>query len=631
MMQKHNILLFVLVFFSMACSKQSTTRITQTVTPDSTIKPDSDRWQMGIDYKMDIDVDAEKHQYKGKQTLVLSNNSPDDLYQVFYHLYFNAFQPGSMMDERNIVLSDSDRRVGSRIGNLSEDEIGYIKVKSLKQNGRPVMFSHEGTILEVQLNEAVKSGGQATFVMEYDAQVPIQIRRSGRDNAEGIEFSMSQWYPKMCNYDYQGWHANPYVGREFYGIWGDFDVTIHIDKNYIVAATGDLVNKDEIDYGYNKASAKPNGKMSYQFVGKNIHDFVWAADPDYKHIMRTTPSGILMHFYYQENERTKDNWMQLPIVMEEAFDHMDKIYGKYPYPSYAFIQGGDGGMEYPMATLITGERRFSSLVGVSVHELFHSWYQMILGSNEALHSWMDEGFTSFGTARTMNHLRSKTLVPGKVDDNPNAGSLMGYVGFSKSGYEEPLSTHADHFNTNSAYGVAAYTKGAVFLSQLEYIIGKDAFNKTMLNYFNTWKFKSPNPNDFIRIAEKTSNLELDWYKEYWINTTHTIDYAVEDAQADGDGSIITLSKLGLMPMPIDVMVRLNDDSVLYYNIPMRIMRGNKDSSLDMKLKPDWPWTNPKYTLEIDVPLDNIKSIEIDESFRMADVNRMNNTWKANSN
>ncbi|MFK7807228.1 MAG: hypothetical protein AB8F74_05430, partial [Saprospiraceae bacterium] len=179
----------------------------------------ADRWQQAVDYTMNIDMDVKKHQMKGTQKLVYTNNSPDELNKVFYHLYFNAFQPGSMMDVRNITLGDSDPRVGSRIGNLKDNEIGYHKITSLKQNGKDVSYEVVGTILEVTLNEPIKPNSNVTFDMEFNSQVPVQIRRSGRDNKEGISYSMSQWYPKLAEYDYQGWHANPYIGREFHAVW----------------------------------------------------------------------------------------------------------------------------------------------------------------------------------------------------------------------------------------------------------------------------------------------------------------------------------------------------------------------------------------------------------------------------
>ncbi|MEM1322875.1 MAG: M1 family metallopeptidase [Bacteroidota bacterium] len=592
-----------------------------------------DRWQQGVEYKMNIDFNVDKHQYKGTQELVYHNNSPDALDRVFYHLYFNAFQPGSMMDVRSRTLPDPDGRVGSRISKLQPNEIGYIKVKSLKHNGKKVSYEVVGTILEVQLKKPIPPNSSARLEMEFEAQVPVQIRRSGRDNKEGISYSMSQWYPKLCEYDYQGWHANPYVGREFYGVWGSFDVNINIDKRYIVGATGELKNAGAVGYGYERQSTtvnRPGGdKLKWNFYGENIHDFVWAADPDYTHTSLQAKDGPLMHFLYQENDRTVANWKMLPTVMDRAFAIINERFGEYPYPVYSFIQGGDGGMEYPMATLITGERNFASLVGVSVHELMHSWYQMVLGTNESLYAWMDEGFTSYATNIVVNELKREGLIPGSsAVSNPQAGSYMGYSNLTQSGREEPLTTHADHFSTNGAYGLGSYIKGAVFLHQLEYVVGRKAFQKGMLDYFDTWKFKHPNINDFIRVMEKTSGLELDWYKEYWINTTHTIDYGIKSADKEARKKVkVVLEKSGTIPMPIDLVVTMKDGSKKIYNIPLRIMRGSKEqeyTGTSYEVLEDWPWTHPSYEVTLKLKWKNIEKIEIDPSSRMADINISNN-------
>ncbi len=596
-----------------------------------------ERWQQRVEYKMNIDFDATTHQFNGTQNLVYYNNSPDELHKVFYHLYFNAFQPGSMMDVRSSLLPDGDPRISSKIPNLKENEIGYHKIKSLKQDGQKVKYEVVGTILEVTLNKPIQPNSKVTFDMEFESQVPIQIRRSGRDNAEGVDYSMSQWYPKLCEYDYQGWHANPYVGREFHGVWGDFDVTINIDSEFIVAASGYLQNPDKIGRGYETPGAKVKKtsnteKVSWRFVAPNVHDFAWAADTEYTHTKKKAENGVMMHFFYIQTKDNEEEWANLPDVMDRVFSYTDKKYGKYPYKKYSFIQGGDGGMEYPMATLITGNRNFGSLVGVSVHELLHSWYQMVLGTNESLYAWMDEGFTSYASADIMNYLKKEGLL-GKMkpNDNPHKGTIQGYVGFSKSGMEEPLSTHADHFKTNSAYGVGAYVKGSVFLNQLSYIVGKEAFESGMLKYYDTWKFKHPNPNDFIRVMEKESGLELDWYKEYWVNTVSTIDYGIKSvAKGNKKSTIIELEKIGEMPMPVDVVVTNKNGEQEVFNIPLRIMRGEKAQEFtNMKyiIAEDWPWTNPGYTLEIPMKFKNISKIEIDPSFRMADVDRDNNLWE----
>lgn len=593
----------------------------------------ADRWQQRVSYEMDIDFDVTTHQFKGKQKLIYINNSPDQLDRVFYHLYFNAFQPGSMMDIRSRSIADPDPRVSSRIYRLQPNEIGYHKIVSLKQNGKPVEFEVAGTILEVNLHTPIAPNSSAIFEMEFESQVPVQIRRSGRDNAEGISYSMSQWYPKMCEYDYQGWHANPYIGREFYGIWGDFDVTITINKDYTIGGTGYLQNPQEIGHGYEKqgTTVKTSGdRLSWRFLAPDVHDFMWAADPDYTHDTFLREDGTELHFYYQKNDVTQDTWAALPGIMDAAFEYINKNYGQYPYLQYSFVQGGDGGMEYPMSTLITGERGLASLVGVSVHELMHSWYQMALGTNESLYAWMDEGFTSFATADVMNHLREIGKLPGTPSANPYRGTLSGFVSFARGNDEEPLSTHADHFVTNRAYGVGAYTKGSIFLVQLRYIIGEENFAKGMLDYYNTWKFKHPNSNDFIRVMEKRSGLELDWYKEYWVNTTHLIDYGIDSVKVTEDGKTrVLLAKYGAMPMPVDLLVTYKGGKQELHNIPLRIMRGHKPSpsgAVKMVVQEDWPWTNPNYEFIIPAPLESIEKIELDPDYQTADAIRSNNSY-----
>ncbi|MGB3545972.1 MAG: M1 family metallopeptidase [Saprospiraceae bacterium] len=582
-------------------------------------------WQQAAEYTMQIYMDVKMNQYSGTQQLVYTNNSPDTLTRAFYHLYFNAFQPGSMMDVRSRTIADPDRRVGDRISKLAPDEIGYQRVAKLTQDGKAVTYETVGTILEVELAEPILPGASTTFAMEWTAQVPLQIRRSGRDNEEGIEYSMAQWYPKMAEYDYQGWHANPYIAREFYGIWGDFDVSITIDKDYIIGGTGYLQNPEEIGYGYTEKDVKRRGKtITYHFLAPNVHDFMWAADPDYTHTTRTRDDGMVMHFFYQSNEKTKDNWEVLPGVMDKAFAYINEHYGRYPYRQYSFIQGGDGGMEYPMGTLITGERELNSLIGVSIHELMHSWYQMVLGTNEALYPWMDEGFTSWASTETSNYLESIKAIPGNPGPNPHARTYAGLRGFRQSGAQEPLSTHADHYSTNAAYSVASYVNGSVFLNQLRYIIGEPAFDRTMLRYFNDWKFRHPTPNDFIRVAEKESGLELDWYKEYWVYTTKMSDYAVTNlTDAGGGTATIELAKIGPMPMPVDLVIEKRDGSTLRYTIPLEMMRGAKQET-SLAVAPDWPWTNPTYQLRVPVPATDILAVTIDPTGGLYDEDPTNN-------
>ena len=590
-----------------------------------------DRWQQKVNYKMKIDFDVNNHQFTGEQELKYWNNSPDTLNKVFYHLYFNAFQPNSMMDVRSRTIVDPNVKVGSRIYGLSPEEIGYQRILELKQDGKAIRYEVSGTILEVELLKPLLPGKSTELSMKFESQVPVQIRRSGRNNAEGIDYSMSQWYPKLCEYDYQGWHANPYIGGEFYGVWGDFDVEIKIDGRYTLAAGGILKNADKIGRGYSDHKEKVSEKkVTWKWEAKNVHDFMWAADRDYVVKSHLNANGVKCFYVYQEGEKTTENWELLPNIMDKAFSFIDKRYGKYPYPVYYFIQGGDGGMEYPMGTLITGERTLRRLASVCVHELMHSWYHMMLGTNESLYAWMDEGFTNFTQGEVMNYLTIQKLIPGRIVDNPHLQSIQELLAFHRYGISEPLSTHSDHFMTNTAYGEAAYTKGEVLLEQLRYIMGDKAFYGGLKRYFNVWKFKHPNPNDFFRIMERESGLELDWFKEYFVNTTHYPDYAIDSVTASGEEKTqFNLRRIGYMPMPLDVVVTYRDGSKSLINIPLRIMRGSKPMESDTihyVLEEDWPWTHPQYSFTLDYGISSIAKVEIDPSRRMVDLDLSNNTW-----
>lgn len=573
-------------------------------------------WQQRVEYQININFDYEKHQFLGDQNLIYYNNSEDTITKVFFHLYFNAFQPGSMMDVRSRSLPDPDRRVMDRISKLNEDEIGFHEIKKIQQNGKDLKYHEQGSILEVELIDPLLPDESTEFYMEYFSQVPVQIRRSGRNNKEGIDYSMAQWFPKIAEYDRKGWHAHPYIAREFYAPWGDFDVSISIDKNYIVAATGILESK-----------VKEKNNYIWNFKAKNVHDFVWAADPDYVHdILKVDSENLELHFYYLEtNDDMVKNWKRLQQDASKAFKFMNKIFGKYPYTKYSIIQGGDGGMEYPMATLITGERSYPSLLSVTIHEALHSWYQMLLGTNESYLAWMDEGFTSFAQNITQIYLFNDIYKLDLV--NPLRRSYERYYNFIKTGLEEPLSTHSDHFSTNQAYGVGSYTKGAMFLMQLGYIIGEDILFKALKRYYNEWKFKHPDEYDFIRIMEKESGMELDWYIDYWIKTTHTIDYSLEIKEENENEILVSVNRIGKMPMPIEIEVVYEDSSKKIFYIPLSIMRGDKNydsSKLEYKLLDDWEWVNNTYEINFNNKNKKIKNIEINPSGKMADIDQSNN-------
>jgi hypothetical protein len=580
------------------------------------------RWQQRVEYKMNVALDTKTHRLTGDQTLVYFNNSIDTLTKVYYHLYFNAFQPGSMMDVRSRTIVDPDRRIGDRISKLTDSEIGYQKILSLKQDGKTLETKVNGTILEVPLAKPLMPKSKTTFEMKFESQVPIQIRRSGRDNREGIAYSMTQWYPKIAEYDFQGWHAYQYVAREFHSVWGDFEVNITIDPKFTIAGSGVLQNPGEIGHGYEKEGTKvaeSTKDLTWRFVAKNVIDFAWAADPDYTHDRVQVPGGPELHFFYQKNDKTKDVWKTVQSIGVEVFKFLNTTFGKYPFETYSVIQGGDGGMEYPMCTLILGEGKLEGVAGTMAHEVAHSWYQMVLASNEALYAWLDEGFTDFASDEAMAAI---TREP--VD---HKGSYSNYFAMVNRGLLEAPSQHSDHFVTNGGYRTGSYTAGSVFLHQLKYIIGTDVFYKGMKQYYNTWKFKHPEPNDFIRVMEKVSGMQLHWYLRYWIYTTKKIDYEVAGITDVAGKGQVTLNRLGEFPMPIDLMVTYTDGSKELIYIPTNETLGskpNEDAAIKRRELAAWPWVNPSYSLSLDKSTSDITSIEIDVTQRMADVNKANN-------
>ena len=580
-------------------------------------------WQQRVDYRIEVSLDAQNNMLDGKLKLNYVNNSPDSLDMVYFHLYYNAFQPGSMMDVRSRSIADPDKRVKDRIFNLQEQEIGYQKVQNLTCNGQKVAFVVKGTVLKGMLNAPILPGESVVFDIDFVAQIPKQIRRTGRDNKEGVRYSMAQWYPKIAEYDRQGWHPHQYVGREYYSPWGNYDVKIRIDSSYTVAAGGVLQNPDQIGKGY--SDTKPTMREStYHFVANNVHDFVWAADTAYAHDIVKMRDGLVFHYFYK-SDTLSQQWKKLQLLMKTALPYIESKFGEYPYPVYNVIQGGDGGMEYPMATLITGQRKLMSLLEVTLHELMHSWYQMMLATNESYLYWMDEGFTTFAENEVKAYVLRDT-----TSNSPHLKEYEGYRKLARSGIEEPLTTHADFFNTNQAYSYGAYHKGCVALNQLRYILGDDTFDRAMLRYYREWRFRHPDEIDFIRVLEKESGMELNWYLDFWVKTTKQIDYKLETVYDKDKGTHIRVEKVGQIPMPLDVHILLTSGQIVRYHIPTDLTLGHKDLSSAEKLLSDWPWVNAYYSFDVPYRLKDIKEIVIDPNMQMADLTPDDNKYPLRS-
>ena len=575
-------------------------------------------WQQHVEYEMNINVDVSDFTYDGDQSIVYTNNSNDTINKVYYHLFFNAFKPNSQMDIRSRTIRDPDRRVGSRIVALDENDYGDISVSSLKQDGKDINFEINETVLLARLNKPLLPGKKTKLNMVFTAQIPLQIRRSGKLNKEGVDMTMTQWFPKLAEFDPEGWHPNPYIGREFHGVWGNYMVNITIDKDYVVGGTGYLQNANEIGHGYTEKDPKENDSKTntWKFYAPNVHDFAWAADPDYIHDIKRTESGVDLHFFYKPTVNV-EHWKKLQDDSVKLMEYFEESIGPYPWEQYSIIQGGDGGMEYAMCTMITGERPYPSLLGVTAHEMAHAWFQHLLATNEAKHSWMDEGFTEYVTSLSENYVNDKD------PEFPHKSSYDRYYLLASSGFEQAQTIHSDRYDYNFAYGASAYSKGSVFLSQLGYIIGKNNLNKTLKRYYEEFKFKHPTPNDFKRIAEKVSDLELEWYLNEWTRTPHKVDYGIDISLLESD-RVITLKRIGRIPMPIEIVVSFEDGSSDMYYIPNDLLYGYKSFNDEVYLMEPWNWVSKEYEFKV-VGSKKITKVEIDPSKRIADVNQLDNS------
>ena len=583
-------------------------------------------WQQAVEYTMEVALDHESATYSGVQKIVYTNNSPETLNKVFYHLYFNAFKPGSEMAVRQRSSADKNTRFKISLDSLAPNQAGYLRVSGLTQNGVLLNPIDSETILEVPLNSPIAPGKSALFELAFEGHVPDVIRRAGKNSSEGVAFSMAQWYPKMAEYDSEGWNADPYTGREFHGVWGDFDVKITLDKDFMVAASGYLQNAETIGKGYSdrKRAKTKKGKITWHYIAPMVHDFTWAADVDYIHDTYPGPNDVDLHFFYKNDPEIIENWKKLQPHTAELMEYYNSKIGQYPYKQYSVVQGGDGGMEYAMLTLITGGRKYGSLFGVTAHELAHSWFQHVLATNETKHEWMDEGFTSFISSLAENEILNQNK------DFPLEGSYRGYFALAASGGEMPQSTNANRYYHNYAYERTAYSKGAVFLGQLSYIVGKEKVFEILQTYYNEWKFKHPLPNDLRRIAERISGIQLQWFLTDWTQTTNTINYSIDAVEEAPDGTTIRLKRKEVMPMPLEILIQYKNGEVELHYIPISLMRGEKENpySLEWKIQPDWPWANLNYSFTIDKEKNQIEAIVIDPSNLMADIDKTDNFYVA---
>jgi hypothetical protein len=442
-----------------------------------------------------------------------------------------------------------------------------------------------------------------------------------------------QW---LSGTHYSGWHNEEYIRGEFYGVWGDFDVTIKLPSDFIVGSTGAIQNPEEVKCGYefsNKDTIlipkdKGKGFKTWHFKAENVHDFAWVADREYIHQISHL-NNVVIHLLYKKNAR--DFWFKVSDWTKKILSFYNNLLGKYEYNQITISMAGDRGMEYPQLVMITGFRPEKSLAGVLAHEIGHQWFYGMVGNNETQEAWLDEGFTNF----ISTEVKSKSLMLTDTT-NPYTGfdkivynwdnepwrDLQGYYNLSEFGFDEPLSTYHDKFKNNSNSEIV-YSKGETVLRQLRYFLGDNVFWTGMKLYVTSWKFHHPTLRDFELCMENASGVKLDDFFNNWIGTTKKCDYSLNNLQSNktigGFLTSIEISKNGEISMPLDILLTYSDGSTSSALVPLE--NYYKDN-IYFRLPP-WRSVSKEYQTKFITPKEVVKA-EIDHSLMLADLDRTNN-------
>lgn len=628
-------------------------------------------WQQRVHYLIDAELDAPNRVLNGKQKIIYTNYSPDTLRVLYLNLYVNAFKKNSLME--NYQNERNHYEGGSIISYLNERYLGYNLVRDIRDEEEGFLdFEIDDTILKIVLEAPILPGATQSFTLDFELKIPVLLRRMGWHNREGIEFSMAQWYPKVCVYDQKGWHLNYYLGREFYGEFASFDVSITLPENYTVGASGHLQNAADIHdmkkkdpdetrsdrLFYHKdsltisdtssvkgldsllaafaelvKSQRPSLKRrTWNYHAENVHDFAWSADPDYVYETADVES-VQVHLLYQPDVAEK--WKEMKMWTAQILKYMNDHVGAYPYKDFTIAQAGDGGMEYPNIVFITGDRDKKSLASVTAHEMVHNWFYGLMGNNETMEAWLDEGVTSYYTTRLMEYMFGRNAMtdyptPFKQKWYPKTDARVGTFAeldwWIKQGYEEKVLQHADFFKSDRSHLYSVYYKGEVFMFVLEYYFGRERLDELMRKFFTEWHLHHVYTEDMKRFFEKETGIELDWLFEEFLNTTKTCDYAI--SKSGGKWlkdekyyeAEILLKRNGGIEMPVNVTVTLQNDTSLSYRIPAH---PDDPDITGFERKPVWNKVSSEYLLYLELP-DAVKKVSIDTSLLLPDIRRLNN-------
>ncbi|HTR20442.1 MAG TPA: M1 family metallopeptidase [Gemmatimonadales bacterium] len=597
--------------------------------------PGRDYWQQRVDYSIKAQLDTTTHTVSGTETVRYKNRSPDSLRYVWFQVDQNIYQEGSRAD----YLNPPGARFAARgfSGGYTISELVAVRGAEPGHGDTPVKkvalaTTANGTMLRADLDRGLPPGGTATFEIAFKFQVPEHgSDRMGRQQYGGHWlYEIAEWYPRVAVYDdVRGWNTEQYLGQgEFYLEYGDIDFALTVPRNFVVAASGTLLNPLEVLTGAQRTRLAqavksdstvtiigrddagsaatrptgPSGTLTWKFSAKNVRDVAWAAAPNF--IWDASGwNGILMQSFYPPQADT--GWSRSTVYVRHTIKHYSEKWFPYPYPTAINVAGPVGGMEYPMIVFCGSRASGRNLFGVTTHELGHQWFPMTVGSNERLFAWMDEGFNTF--------INIYSELAFYHDSLPRGAYLDQWAQFAKTGYDVPPMLPADRVS-GMLLGQAAYNKPAIGLYLLRHDILADStrFDAAFREYIRRWAFKHPTPSDFFRSMEDGLGEDLSWFWRGWFYRSDVVDIAVDSVKMHGDSTGRTawvyLSSPGQLPMPVDLRLTYADSSTQSVRLPVEI------------------WYLGNHHVYVKPVKAEVTKVEADPLHAIPDVRRENNVW-----
>lgn len=591
-------------------------------------RPGPKYWEQRADYVLHATLDTAAKTVRGSMTLRYTNNSPDTLSFIWVQTEQNAFRPNSL----NTLVFAPDSRFGSR--NFAGGDVIDRFVQVINGQAVALKLRDNETVTKVDLARPLAPGQTATIEAAWHFLVPEHgADRMGRD---GSLYEIAQWYPRVNVYDdIEGWNTEPYLGQgEFYLEYGDFTLDVTVPAGYIVAATGTLQNPQEVltpaererlaraarsdtpvpiitlaDLQSGAARTRSTGTMTWRFSARNVRDMVWAGAPDYQWDASSW-HGILAQSYYRPSAAV--NWDDAADQARMSIQEYSERWFQYPYPQISVVEGPISGMEYPMLAMETKSRDKPDLYNVITHEVGHNWFPMIVGSNERVHFWQDEGFNTF-----VNTFSEARRYPQSGDQMQRAGRERAEIEASQiASVDVPIETPADRIAPRKL-GFTEYTKTSVGLQLLrQEILGPETFDDAFRTYINRWAFKHPTPADFYRTMENVAGRRLDWFwREWFIEDPHfdqAIDSVIVQRSGDTSNVAVIFGNHARGVLPIRARFSFSDGSVQDFVYPAEV----------------WSTNTSKYLREYAFVGKTLRRIDLDPDHRLLDVDRSNNTWIA---